>query len=277
MINDYGLDLDRLLDMAGGSYLQTVRYGANNHLLCPVCGGFKSPAYHECRSCEMIANQARSLRETRAIGDTVRPLADRIACGVYAAEPGSQTLKMMYGYKETRPASPDYRRNVSALIALALIGHRRCLDELAGMPVSGWAMVPSTTSSPRFNRPHPLHDIINGLLPRIPEIRLSCHKPKTRNLDPDAFALVDPVDRSLLAGNVVLIDDSWVTGGTVQSAAARLKIEGAAQVSIYCVARIVSTDYLKSVDQNSAKLFHTNVRYISGYCPWHRLVETTEQ
>ena len=273
MINQYGRQLDRVLDATAGSYLQTVRYESHHDLLCPVCGGFKNPAYPRCRSCETLAVQTRALQAGTGMTDATLA-ADRIACGVYAVEPASQTLKMMYGYKEARPLSPDYRRNVRALIALALIGHGQCLDESAGMPVSGWTMVPSTTGSPRFRQPHPLHDIIASVLPGVPEVRLVARKAKTRNLDLDVFALADPSDRRHLGGDVVLIDDSWVTGGTVQSAAALLKFEGAAQVSVYCVARIVSTRYLDTIDPAFTRLFHRSVHYEGGYCPWHRRRES---
>ncbi|KFI54745.1 phosphoribosyltransferase [Bifidobacterium callitrichos] len=273
MINQYGLRLDRILHDTAGSYLQTVRYESHHDLLCPVCGGFRNPAYPRCRSCETLAAQTRALQAGLGMATGVALAADRIACGVYAAEPASQTLKMMYGYKAPHPPSPDYRRIIRALTALALVGHGQCLDESAGMPVSGWVMVPSTTGSPRFRQPHPLHDIIQGVLPNVPEIRLTARKAKTRNLDPDAFALADPSDRRHLGGDVVLVDDSWVTGGTVLSAAARLKLEGAAQVSVYCVARIVSTRYLDTINPAYTRAFHRKINYISAYCPWHRHTE----
>lgn len=266
MIDGYGLELDRILDSMAGSYLQTVRYESKGGLLCPICGGFKNPSYGECRSCDMLAHQARSL----GLADK---LADRVACGVYAAEPDSQTLKMMYGYKDPQPVSPDYRRNVQAIMALAIIGHVQCLTALSGLPLTGWAMVPSTRSSPRFNRQHPLHDIVDGLLPALPEIRLVSQQSKQRVLDTNAFALSDPADRRLLSGNVLLIDDSWVTGGTVQSAAVRLKLEGAMQVSVYCVARIANTRYLDTLGSGLAKSFRRDVHYIGGYCPWNRRSE----
>jgi hypothetical protein len=263
MINEYGLKLDKILDQTAGSYMQTVRYHSRGGLICPKCGGFKGVEYPKCYSCNEIEQQALAMNMgTR--------LADRIAAGVYAAEPMSQTLKMMYGYKDEHPASPEYRRNIKALIALAVIGHGQCLNMQAGMPLSAWAMVPSTKSSPRYGRPHPLHDIISGVLPAIPEIRLASERSKVRSLDPDAFALCGPPVGRCMAGNVLLIDDSWVTGGTVQSAAARLKLEGAAQVSIYCVARIVSTNFLES---SFVPSFWRSVRYVGGFCPWNRCRE----
>lgn len=267
MTNEYGYALDRALDQIAGSYMRTVRYGSRTGLLCPRCGGFKNVAYEECRGCELIHNQALSLSLTHM-------LADRTAAGVYAEEkPDGQTMKMMYGYKDEKAVSPDYRRIIRALMTLALVGHGQCLNDQAGIPVSAWAMVPSTKSSPRYGKPHPLHSIIASVIPSLPEIQLVSQDKKTRIFDPNAFALAPNTDKRLMNGNVLLIDDSWITGGTVQSAAARLKIEGAKQVSIYCVARVVSMKYLREIDPKYVNSFHTSVHYIGGYCPWNRGVD----
>lgn len=265
MINTYGLRLDKILDQVAGSYMKTVRYKSSNRLLCPQCGGFKSPEYSTCRSCELISKEASAK-------NMLNMLADRTAAGIYAIEPDSQALKMMYGYKEARPSSPDYQRNVRALIALAAVGHGQCLEVLSGVPVTAWAMVPSTKSSTRYGIEHPLHSLIAGVMPRVPEIRLESRSRKSGHFDPDAFALVRD-ERKCNLRHVLLIDDSWVTGGTVQSAAARLKLSGALQVSIYCVARIVDMRYLNSIG-NYTPSFQKNVRYMGGYCPWNRCVES---
>ena len=261
-----GQYLDDVLYQKAGSYLQTVRYESRRNLLCPLCGGFKAPNFTECYSCNKNMQQRQTPNGELA-------LADRAAFGVYAVEPNSQTLKMMYGYKEVSPESVDYRKTVKAIASLALVGHRSCLEELAKTPLSAWVMVPSTRSSRRFGREHPLHSILAGLLRGVPEVQLVSNQEKTRNLDPDAFSLREPYDNELLSGNVLLIDDSWVTGGTVQSAAARLKREGATQVSVYCISRIVNTNYLGSIDSMSLKAFSRSVRYARGYCPWNRCIE----
>ncbi|MCI2186214.1 MULTISPECIES: hypothetical protein [Bifidobacterium] len=268
MITAYGLRLDHAIDRMAGSYLRTVRYTSVGDFLCPRCGGFKSPAYPCCRSCHAIEQQA----DAKNMGDK---LADRTAISIYAQEhPSSQAMKMMYGYKDEHPASPDYRRNVKAIIALALQGHGECLREAAG-PIDAWAMIPSTKSSRRYGKPHPLHDILNEILKGIPEIPLQATGNRARGFNPDLFALADPWNAALLRGHVLLVDDSWVTGGNVQSAAARLKLEGASgmQVSAYCVARVVDMAFLNSLDKSAAGKFNRSVHYTGGYCPWHRRVE----
>ena len=197
--------------------------------------------------------------------------------GIYAPDPGSQTLKMMYGYKEPNPPEP-YTRTVLTILALAVDGHRECLNEVSGLDLTGWAMVPSSTSSKRYGKPHPLHAIIKQVLPDVPEVRLQSHNDKRHGFDPEAFTLTDGQDRTHLTGNMLLIDDSWVTGGNAQSAAVCLKRAGAAQVSIYCISRIVNLNYLATIgSQDAVSSFNANVRYINGYCPWHQCKETTQQ
>lgn len=269
MITSYGLRLDHAIDQMAGSYLRTVQYVSKRGLLCPRCGGFKGPTYLCCRSCHIIEQQAEAKGQSELF-------ADRTAISIYAQEhPSDQVMKMMYGYKDEHPASPDYRLNIKALIALALQGHSKCLEEISGCPIDAWAMVPSTKSSRRYGKPHPLHDILDDILRGIPEVPLQAKGNRARGFDPDLFALADPRDAGRLRSHVLLVDDSWVTGGNAQSAAARLKIEGTPgmQVSAYVVARIVDMAFLRSLDASAPGNFSRFVRYAGGYCPWNRRIE----
>jgi orotate phosphoribosyltransferase len=58
---------------------------------------------------------------------------------------------------------------------------------------------------------------------------------QARSYDPLRFTAGDFPEGS----HVILVDDSWTTGGNVQSAAAALKRAGAAQVSVMVLARIL--------------------------------------
>jgi hypothetical protein len=116
----------------------------------PEMRWIQKPGLPCCRSFHTIEQQA----EAKNMGDR---LADRAVISIYAQEhPSSQAIKMMYGYKAEHPASPDYLRNVKAVITLALQRHGECLRETAGRPVGAWAMVPSTKTSRRYGKPqHP--------------------------------------------------------------------------------------------------------------------------
>lgn len=58
-----------------------------------------------------------------------------------------------------------------------------------------------------------------------------------RTADADRFAVPDPVRRIVDGKRVLLVDDMWTTGTSIQSAAAALKLAGAATVTGLCVSR----------------------------------------
>lgn len=267
MINRYGLQLDRTIDWMAGSYLKTVRYESVRNYLCPECGGIKKPDFNICYGCKHIRDDAKAMNAEQL-------LADRIAFGVYAPEPRSQTLKMMYGYKDEHPVSPDYRKLVRAILALGVIGHEDCLSELAGGQPVAWAMIPSTPQSPRYGKEHPFHEIAASVVGDLPEVKIIAFEGEKRSFDPERFQIEYAPDMN---GNVLLLDDSWVTGGNAQSVAACLKNAGAEQVSVFCVARMIRYDYLFSIDQNAVKAFQNSVRYIGGFCPWNKEREENEE
>lgn len=266
MISRYGLALDRAIDSMAGSYLKTVRYKSVHGYLCPECGGFKGAGYWMCRGCSLIHGSASALGAGHL-------LADRLAFGVYAPEPRSQSLKMIYGYKDEHPASPDYRTLVRAILALGIVGHGDCLNAVAGGSPVAWAMVPSTRQSPRYGKPHPFHEIATSVMGGLPEVEITASEGEKRRFDPERFHIESAPD---LNGNVLLLDDSWVTGANAQSVAACLKTAGAEQVSIYCVARIVNYNYLESLSPDAVALFQKNVHYAGGFCPWNRTSKATD-
>lgn len=86
------------------------------------------------------------------------------------------------------------------------------------MPITAWSVVPSTKKSQRHGKPHPLHALVSGIMGDIPEIRLESQSAKKRgSLGADFFTLQDEDPVGLTQGHIFLIDDSWTTGGTVQS------------------------------------------------------------
>lgn len=142
------------------------------------------------------------------------------------------------------------------------------------MPITAWSVVPSTKKSQRHGKPHPLHALVSGIMGDIPEIRLESQSAKKRgSLGADFFTLQDEDPVGLTQGHIFLIDDSWTTGGTVQSAAVRLKLSGARQVSIYCVARIADLRFLRNINPEYEKEFQRSMHYVVGYCPWRRTTE----
>lgn len=153
--------------------------------------------------------------------------------GCYAYEDSSPSGKrydklaqVMFDYKKPGPQEEDAKRMVGYILDQRI----PCLPEC-----DAWAVVPSSTGSQRYGRPHPLEDLVGETLGRGMEIRLISHGEKTRDFDPGMFTALDPA--AVEGRHVLLIDDSWVTGNSMQSAAAALRMAGAGCVFSFSVVR----------------------------------------
>jgi hypothetical protein len=149
---------------------------------------------------------------------------------------------------------------VSLLAVLGVSLHGRCAAGLAGPPVSHWAVVPSLPGKPGE---HPLHKIVKAVAPGT-ELRLLASEKarRPRALSADHFQ----AETSLPAGrHVLLLDDTWTTGGHAQSAALALKKAGASRVSVLVVARWVNPDFADNA-RFLRKL--SNQVYDPALCPW---------
>jgi len=106
------------------------------------------------------------------------------------------------------------------------------------LPGSGqqwhWAHVPSVRSG-RVGE-HPLRTIVKAVLPEVLEAPLHVNNPSDeRDFDPTRFAC-----DGALTGPVLLVDDSWVTGGNAFSAASALKLAGATRVDAVVFGRLLN-------------------------------------
>lgn len=120
-----------------------------------------------------------------------------------------------------------------AQLLVFLRDHRACVFRAAGMAdPTHVAVVPTARGRPG---PHPLRALV-GLYLRCPwaELTASPWQEPTRELDPDRFTAA-PIPRA----RVLLIDDTWVTGASAQSAAMALRRAGALSVATIVLGRHV--------------------------------------
>ena len=137
----------------------------------------------------------------------------------------------MRGYKALPPV-PDHRLVVGLLMRLALEGHVKCPGVLASLPVTHWAIVPSLPAKPH---PHPLRSLVTGHARGTESPLVSAAAVRTRaRSTPVQLTCTVPLSA---ASHVLLIDDTWTTGGHAHSAALALRNAGAARVSVLVVAR----------------------------------------
>jgi hypothetical protein len=232
---------DSLVARAGGYLRNPVRLAK---VTCAVCAR-PSGGFERCYQCRLHRY--------------FDGLADATAIMTYAVA-GQQSGYVMRGYKATPAPAGEHHLVVRLLAALGVAGHTRCAGALAEAPVSYWATVPSLPA--RLDE-HPLHRIVAPFAPGR-EVRLAA-APRAqypRDVSPDHFIIADQLPPD---AHVLLVDDTWVSGGHAQSAAMALRKSGAARVSLLLVARWMTRDtstgarFLRELEARD---------YDPAVCPW---------
>jgi hypothetical protein len=181
---------------------------------CTVCHGPVRPRYRRCYQC----TQHLLLAEGQ-LADVVAPISYAVRGTAFAAALGS--------YKS------GHRRVAKSLLALMLAflrEHGPCVWRRAGMPEpSLLAVVPSGCGRPGA---HPLARLVVPFL-GMPLVPLAIrHGEQGRDLNVGRF-----VAARADGAAVLLLDDSWVSGASAQSAAVALKRAGAARVAVVVLGR----------------------------------------
>ncbi|RJL35627.1 hypothetical protein [Bailinhaonella thermotolerans] len=148
---------------------------------------------------------------------------------------------------EAAPHGVDWKRFLAATILRFYRTHSPCLASLAGGGFDRVTTIPLTDSSDPVRFGNPMSAVVSLVPP------LGClYRPV---LLPDAGArLVEPArpaehafavmpGQRLDGENVLLVEDLYVGGGRVQSAATALRRAGAASVVALVVARLIATRY----------------------------------
>jgi len=185
-------------------------------------------------------------------------LADAIAFLTYAIA-GQKSSHVMRGYKAPRPVT-EHRQVVALLLLVALENHLGCGEVLAGRPVTHWAVVPSLPAKPPA---HPLRGLVTGRAKGI-EVRLAAagSVQQPRAISSDHFTCGVRLPQG---SHVLLIDDTWATGGHLQSAVLALRKAGATRVSALVAARWLKEDY---GDNKSFIAELADRDYNPLICPW---------
>lgn len=227
-----------------GGYLRNTLHAAG--VTCDVCAGPIQSQYARCYRCAMS-------RSTLGVADLVGSM-------IYAFD-GAQSGRLMYGYKSAYPG-PSHKRTVSALVVLGVREHKECANRLVGVDATNWATIPSLR---KIGSAHPFRAILTAEISPGSEIEVVANPPISdpRDIDPTNYLVVTPVPPG---AHVMVIDDTWTSGGHAQSVSAALKAAGAGKVSILTVARWVdpSAPWVRQwVDD------HMVLRpYNPAGCPW---------
>jgi hypothetical protein len=188
---------------------------------CVVCRGPVRHGYARCYQCERHDVLGHGL------------LADAVVPVSYAVK-GTALAQALWRYKSSSAPGSPARRCLLALLLTFLIDHGSCVWQEADMePPDRIAVVPTGSGRPG---PHPLLRLASPYL-RLPLAPLAIRPGRQgRDLDVHRFrAGLVPA-----GGGVLLLDDSWVSGASAQSAAAALKLAGAGRVAIVVMGRHLS-------------------------------------
>lgn len=221
--------------------------------VCPVCFGAMPETSRRCHNCEGSWNRAEGV-----LADLVTPVTYRLGHHGQAAHD-------LRAYKADLP-SKEAQLRLTYLFWYFCVRHIQCVkDRLDIAHFTHVAFVPSTR---RAQSDHPLQTLLAPMIP-LQQVVLRLNTtvdPSRRKLRPEMFSADTISPLGGLPPTVLLIDDTWVTGARVQSAAHRLKRAGADKVAVLVMARQVNLDY------EPAQLLLSRVKdtaYNPEHCVWH--------
>lgn len=213
---------------------------------CRICRGPVLPGYALCYQCDQAS---------RVVGGL---LADAVAPIAYAVK-GEGLARDLWRYKSGAlgPGEAAERKQaagrIQEMLADFLDEHGPAVWRAARMPdgPSALAVVPSGQGRPGE---HPLLAIAEAALARterpLPVTRLSV-RPGVAGHGRYVSTGWLRVDGRVSGRDMLLIDDSWVSGASAQSAAAALKLAGAARVATLVIGR-----HIDPADPRSRELVH---------------------
>jgi predicted amidophosphoribosyltransferase len=200
--------------------------------VCEVCLTFTDGF----RTCYRCGHDRRFL-------DAVLPVSYSVHFG--------QLHTALYGYKRRIDlVASRFQLELAAVLWRFLNRHERCLATRTG--AQGFRLVTTVPSgSAERDEAHPLRRIVAVLARPTADryeavLRRSTAPVPERTVNPNKF----DVTRRFRGEPVLLIDDTWTTGASAQSAAGALKAAGAGVVALVVIGRHVHDDYA----DNSARL-----------------------
>lgn len=202
--------------------------------VCRICHAGPNDSYAVCDSCR------DTMKKVRWPTRNVVPIS-------LCVKKDNQLYNIVSrsGNQPSRRGGPDRTALLAATISRFYAAHAPCLKRVAGGEFTLVATVPSTRSGEPVLAFHPLPQIVQ-MIAALKDL----YKPV---LWPDAgAAVVGPRESSdfgfttmsRIDGEIVLlVDDIFVTGAHVQSAASALHRAGAASVTALVVARLIKPAY----------------------------------
>jgi len=193
---------------------------------CRTCRGPTPVGLARCYQCDLARRQAGEL-----LADAVAPIGYAVRGGPLAED--------LWRYKADHAGAAESAARLRGMLAAYLRDHGQSLWTAAGMaaPPGIAAVVPGGRGRPGG---HPLSGLVRSCVD-VPLVGLSvapegaAHR---RGVDPGWLR----VDGIVAGADVFVVDDTWVSGGSAQSAAVALKLAGARRVAVVVIGRHVNPD-----------------------------------
>ena len=215
---------------------------------CRTCRGPVQAGFARCYQCDLAHARCGGL------------LADVIAPVAYAVK-GGRLAGDLWRYKSGSAGAAEAGARLAAMLARFLREHSDQVWRAAGMAAGPElaAIVPSGQGRPG---PHPLLGIVASCVdvPIVPLSTAPGAAARARGLADGVAAGWPTIGGAVAGADVLLVDDTWVSGASAQSAAAALKAAGARRVALVVVGRHVdpadprSAEFLRTLRSRSASI-----------------------
>ena len=205
-------------------------------MYCRTCRGPVQAGFARCYQCDLAHARCGGL-----LADVVAPVA-------YAVK-GGRLAEDLWRYKSGAAGATEAGARLTAVLARFLREHSDQVWRAAGMAAGPElaAIVPSGQGRPG---PHPLLGIVASCVdvPIVPLSAAPGAAARARGLADGVAAGWLTVGGAVAGADVLLVDDTWVSGATAQSAAAALKAAGARRVALVVLGRHVDPADLRSAE-----------------------------
>jgi hypothetical protein len=190
---------------------------------CTVCRGPAGPGYLNCFHCAQHRQCAPGL-----LADVVAPISYSIS--------GTDYARALWQYKSQAGGRGEARAALRLILLVFLRDHGPCLWARAGVAApTHLAVVPSGRGRPGL---HPLRALVEPYL-ALPWAGLTICPGEPvlgRGLRTGRFRAAS----ALTGATVALLEDTWASGASAQSAAVALKLAGASRVVTVVLGRYVN-------------------------------------
>lgn len=192
-------------------------------MICRTCRGPAPPGFARCYQCDLARSEAGEL-----LADVVVPLG-------YAVR-GGQLATDLWRYKSDYADAADSAARLRDMLARFLRDGADSVWRAAGMTAGPSAVAVVPSGQGRLGD-HPLAGIVRSCLD-LPTVRLSV-APEVIHVRGVTVGWVR-ADGPVAGADVLVVDDTWVSGGSAQSAAAAVKLAGAKRAAIVVLGRHVN-------------------------------------